>query len=235
MTPAPSLPAKKTFVQSLIKGYGLPVVCILGSIILLLISVRPALTKIQALRNEQAEIKKLLSVLTNKIENIESFAARGEALDLDFALFDQAVPSESNIPTLLIQLQTIAKQAGVEITVLQFGGQIGAAAGTGVERKWFEVRVKFASRSSIANFRKLLQTLETATRIIDVESVRYTAAVNEKTKALTLANELTLVSYYTPKPEPSPETPLTFSFDDPTFNENSEVLEGLTPYKTEIP
>ena len=104
MTPAPSLPAKKTFVQSLIKGYRLPVVCILGSIILLLISVRPALTKIQALRNEQAEIKRLLSVLTNKIEKLESFAARGEALDLDFELFDQAVPSESSIPTLLIQI-----------------------------------------------------------------------------------------------------------------------------------
>ena len=63
MTPAPSFPAKKTFVQSLIKGYGLPVLCILGSIILLLISVRPALTKIQVLRDEQAEIKKLLSTL----------------------------------------------------------------------------------------------------------------------------------------------------------------------------
>lgn len=235
MTPAPALPAKKTFVQSLIKGYGLPVVCILGSIILLLISVRPALTRIQALRNEQAEIRKLLSVLTNKIEKLESFATRGEALDLDFELFDQAVPSESNIPTLLIQIQAVAKQAGVEISALQFGGQIGAAAGTGVEQRWFEVRVKFASQSSMTNFRKLLQTLETATRIIDVESVRYTATVNEKTKALTLTNELTLVSYYTSKTAPSPETPIAFSFDDPTFNENSQVLEGLTPYKTEIP
>jgi len=156
-------------------------------------------------------------------------------LDQDFELFDQAVPSESNIPTLLIQIQAVAKHAGVEISALQFGGQIGAAAGTGVERRWFEVRVKFASQSSITNFRKLLQTFETATRIIDIESVRYTATVNEKTKALTLTSELTLVSYYTPNPVPSPETPITFSFDDPTFDENSQVLEGLTPYKTEIP
>lgn len=224
---------KKLVDHPLVKGYGLPVGCILISFVLLLIAVRPTFNKIMALRAEQAAARDSLSALTTKVEQLEGFASQSEALDGEFKRFDQAVPSESNVPTLLTQIQAIATLSGVDIAAMQFGGE-ARAAGTAAEgQKWAEVRLKLVVEGSFDNIVKLLQTLESATRVIDVESVQYNVQAGEG--ASTLAAELTLIAYYTSEPTLSAETPITFSFADEAFERNSQVLLRLTPYETSIP
>jgi len=234
-----TLPAKlqKIFDQPLIKGFGLPVLLIILSFILLLFAVRPAVGKVKSLRREQVVVQQSLSALTAKVEQLESFASQAEALDGEFKRFDQAVPSESNVPTLLTQTQAIATTSGVSITAMQFGGEGGVAAGT-VEtgQLWSsEVRVKLVVEGSFDNVVKLLQTLESASRLIDVETLSYSTQTGAEGGGAVLAAELTLVSYYTAKPVLLPETPLTFSFTDPSFVLYAQVLLRLTPYETQIP
>lgn len=237
MTSRLSLPIglKKFLDQPLIKGYGFSVGCIIISLILLLVVVRPTFGRIAVLRAEQAAARDSLSALTTKAGQLESFASQSEALDGEFKRFGQAVPSESNVPTLLTQIQTIATLSGVDITAMQFGGETGARVteeGMEEEQRRSEVRLKFASESTFDDFLKLLEAFEGATRVIDVETVQY-SVTEEETSALRA--ELTLISYYTLKPVLLPETPITFSFTDPAFERNSQVLLRLTPYETEIP
>ena len=225
MTPALPLPDKKLLGQTIVGGYGLPVICLFGSLILLLVTVRPTFTKIQELRVEQAEAERRSALLDSKVQQLEKFASIEDVLDPDFDLFSQAVPFESDVPALLTQIQTIANQARVKIAVLQFGGEIVKTAEAG-----FEVRIKFSSKSSGDRFRELLRLFEKATRIIDVESLRYRVAAGEG-GALALQADLNLISYYTQEPILSPEAPLALDLTDPAFERNSEVLKSLTPYE----
>lgn len=228
------LELRKILDHPFIKSYGVPAGAILIAAVLLLLSVRPAVGKILKLREEQTTAQETLAALTAKVQKLEDFAAAAAALDEEFKRFDQAISSESNVPTLLTQVQTITSHAGVKVTVLQFGGVGGEAEGTAEPERLNEVRLKLTVEGSFDNIVKLLQTLETATRLIDVESVGYSVQETEG-GASALAAELTLISYYTSRPTLSPETPVTFSFTDEAFERNSQVLQRLTPYETEIP
>ncbi|NIT03396.1 type 4a pilus biogenesis protein PilO, partial [Candidatus Saccharibacteria bacterium] len=149
MTAAIALPIQKSIINPLLKGYGFPVACILGSLVLLLLSIRPAYTKIQDLRVRRAQTERVLALLSNKVAKLEEFASREEALTQDFERFNRAVTSESNIPELLTQIQTIATETGVKITVLQFGGELRPSPGVGSGVvSGFEARIKFASQGS---------------------------------------------------------------------------------------
>lgn len=222
----------KVLQHSFVKDYGISIGAVLVAVVLLLISVRPAVEKILELREEQAVAQEKLTALTAKVQQLEDFTTKADILNREFAHFDQAVPSESDVPAILIQIQTIASRSGVTIAALQFSGGVEIVTGEGVlgQKRFSELRIKFSSESSFADLLRLLQTFETATRVIDVETVRYTAEVGKK-----VAAELTLLAYYTPKPTLSLETPITFDFADPTFERNSEVLQRLTLYKTETP
>lgn len=221
-----------------IKGYGFPAGAALVAIIILLLSVRPVVGKIMQLRREQVSSQEMLSVLTVKVQKLEDFEANPEVLDEEFTRFDQAIPSEIGVPTLLTQIQTVANTAGVKVTVLQFGGVGGGAReteeGEAGPEQLNEVRLKLSVEGSFDNIVKLLQTLETATRLIDAESVGYNIQEAEMGTP-TLTAELTLISYYISTPSLVPENPITFSFADEAFQRNSEVLQRMTPYKTEIP
>jgi len=236
MIPKLSLPTKLggIFNYPLIRGFGLPILLIGISVTLLLVIARPTLGKVIALQTERATTQNSLSTLAAKIEQLENFASRSEALDDEFKRFNQAVPSESSVPALLTQLQEIANLSGVTITAMQFGGRDIPAEGAAGGQGWFEVRVRVTLESGFDSLLKLLKTLETASRLIDVESLQYSARTSQEGGSV-LGTELTFVSYYTAKPVLLPEMPITFSFTDPSFERNSQVLQRLTPYETSIP
>lgn len=220
--------------HSFSRDYGVAVGAVLVAIVLLSVSVRPAVEKIRKLREEQASAQETLTVLTAKVQQLESFAAETEVVDREFEHFNRAIPSKSDVPSILTQIQKIAAASGVNVTAMQFGGggtpTEGAAGGQG----WSGVRVKLVVEGSFDNVVRLLQTLESASRLIDVETVRYNAQTSAEGGS-TLSVELTLRAYYTAKPVLLPQAPITFSFTDPSFERNSQVLQRLTPYETEIP
>lgn len=229
------LELRKVLSHPLIRDYGVSAGSVIVAIVLLLLFVRPLVGRILRLREEQTTDQETLTALTVKVQQLEDFVAAATTLDEEFERFDQAIPSEVNVPTLLTQVQTVANTAAVKVTVLQFGGvggeaEEGAAGSKGLN----EVRLKLAVEGSFNNLVKLLQTFETATRLIDVESVGYSIQEAE-TRTSTLTAELTLISYYISAPTPEPEDPITFSFADPNFERNSQVLQRLTPYETQVP
>lgn len=221
--------------HSFSRDYGVAVGAVLVAIVLLLVSVRPAVEKIRKLREEQTSAQETLTVLTVKVQQLESFAAETEVIDREFEHFNRAIPSESDIPSILIQIQKIATVSGVNITAMQFGGGGIPAEGAAGGQGWSEVRVKLVVVGSFDNVAKLLQTLEAASRLIDVETVSYSTQTGVEGGGAVLAAELTLRSYYTAKPVLLPQAPITFSFTDPSFERNSQVLQRLTPYETSIP
>lgn len=213
--------------RAVLKGYGFPVICIILSIILFLVVTRPTFNRMKELGVEQTSAQERLSSLSEKIDKLEDLSETDmkSQLESSFEEFDRAIPSESNIPVLLTQVSLIAQQSGVSVVALQYGGEL---ADEEAEATTAEVRVTFSPKGSFNNLLTLLQTLEKASRVIDVESVKYSA--QEGTGSSMLQAELVLVSYYTATPVLEPETPVTLNFDSAGFEKNLETLSKLTPY-----
>jgi len=219
----------KTFLgRPLVRNYGHFAGCVLLSLILLLVDGRFVWPRIMAIRADREAAQQTLSALVEKVAKLRDFTGEWEAEELDtqFDRFDQAVPSESDVPALLTQVQSIAYQNGVDITALQFGGE---GSGTGDAQAQKEVRLNFSSTSSFDNLLQLLKAFEVTSRLIDVESVQYTAS----SETSDVSAQLILVSYYIPEPTPQITDPITFSYGDADFVRNSMILVRLSPYETE--
>jgi Tfp pilus assembly protein PilO len=204
----------------------------LGGIVLLLVVVRPSIGKIQDLNRDQDLARGTLDMLSSKVDQLESFADNSQLLEVDFAAFDKAIPSESDVPGLLTQLQMIADEAKVEITSLQFSGGVGvravdAAAPSGT---FSELRVKSTLKGKRSALLSLLRILESTSRIIDTESFSYTS---EMEAGGDLHIEAVLVSYYTEERTLPYTVPINFDGSDTAFQRNLDLLGRLSSYDTE--
>jgi len=217
----------------LVRSYGLFVSSIFLSLVLLWVGARSAWMQIQALKLEQSLARQTLSSLTTKVGQLEALTEdwAAEELDSRFESFDRAVPSESSIPALLTEIQAIAQKCGAGISSLQFSESVSSEEST--SRGWEEVRLNFTSTSSFAVLQSLLQTMEVASRVIDVETIQFSTGSDTGTGTADVQTTMVLISYYTPEPVLQPETPITFSPSGSDFIKASMILNRFTPYEVE--
>lgn len=208
-----------------VRSYGPPILFALLGVVLLLVLALPSWGRFQDLRQQVADEKLRITTLQEKNAKLLDMADQSAAVDEGFALFDQAVASESKIPELLTQVQKISDSCGVSVTTLQFGGETEQAGG-----RVQEVRLQYAIESSFSELNCLVSAIEGTSRLIDMESLRYSSNVNEETGAVTLSTQSTLISYYTQTPVLNPDNPITFSLSDPTYLRNLDLLEAFKIY-----
>jgi len=208
-----------------VRRYGLPLGSLLLGILLLFFAALPGLNRVLELQEKISDEEARLTVLKEKTEVLADFAGQKELLEEEFALFDGAVPSLEDVPGLLTEVQTISALAGVEITALQFGSKAGKGKGAAGE-----VSLRYASEGNFPDLLELARDFETASRVIDWESLSYNLQINRETGQEVISAEATLISPYTSEPLLVPENPITFSFADSNFIFSEEILRTLTSY-----
>jgi len=208
-----------------VRTWGIPIVLILVGILLIVLGAIPAWGRIQEQREDITAVQERIEALKEKNRKLLDFSDQSAEIDQQFAVFDQAVVSESQVPELLTQVQQISNGCGVDVTTLQFSGETQTTGG-----KWQEVRLQYAADSSYTQLACLVSALERASRLIDLESLRYSVSINQDTGRETVSSQIVLVSYYTPTPTLNPDTPITFSLSDPTFLRNAELLKDFKAY-----
>jgi Tfp pilus assembly protein PilO len=214
--------------KALLRGYALPIICIVLSLVLLFVLTLPTFNRMKELGTEQETTQERLSSLSEKIDILEDFSQTKPRTQLEsyFDDFDQAIPSENDVPALLTQVELIAQKSGVAVVALQYGGELASEEEAATSA---EVRVTFSPKGSFSSLLRLLQEFEKASRVIDVETVKYSA--QEGAGYSMLQAELVLVSYYTSTPTLKVNTPITLDFDNTNFEENVQTLSKLTLYE----
>lgn len=220
--------------QPEMRKYGLPIVLLLlGALLLVFVGI-PSFNKIRRLQSQIGTEEGRVLILQAKSRKLLDFTDQGTYVDEQAALFEEAIASGSEVPGLLTQVQEISNSCGMEVTALQFGGEVSpeegeeaGSQGEGVR----EIRLQFASEGTFRELTCLLEALESAGRLVDLESLSYSTETGEEVASDLISTEAILLSYYIPDPLLVPDNPITFSFSDPTYVEAAEVLETLTPYK----
>uniref|UniRef100_A0A832E0M0 Type 4a pilus biogenesis protein PilO n=1 Tax=candidate division WWE3 bacterium TaxID=2053526 RepID=A0A832E0M0_UNCKA len=208
-----------------VRAWGPPTVFFLLGILLIMLGAIPSWGKIQDLQSQISTERDRIAALEEKNGKLLDFADQSNEVDKQFKIFDQAIASESKVPELLTQVQTISDSCGTTVTTLQFGGESGKAVGS-----LQEVRIQYASESYFSELVCLIAAVEKASRLIDMESLRYNLNVNEDTGEEIITAQATLLSYYTPTPQLLPDTPVTFSLSDPKFLRNADLLKEFKVY-----
>ena len=204
-----------------VRTYGVPVVLLLLAALLFALLAVPTWDAIGSLEDRITEEEGRVEILKEKSMKLLDFVDQSDLLDRQFTLFDQAVTSESKVPELLTQIQSLSDSCGLSVKTLQFGGESAQEKG-----KVREVRVQYAAKSSFTQLTCLVAAFESASRLIDVESLRYNSSESDS-GVIFLSPEATLIAYYTPEASPILDTPLTFSFSSATYIKTTGILEAL--------
>jgi len=208
-----------------VRTWGPPIILFIIGILLIVLGAIPSWRKTQDLQSDIVAEQDRIVALKEKNRQLLDFSDQSVEIDKQFTIFDHAISSENKVPELLTQVQKISGACGVKVTTLQFGGEKEKTSG-----KLQEVRLQYASESSFSRLTCFLSAIEKASRLIEMESLRYSLSVNEDTGAQVITAQSTLLSYYTPTPQLSPDNPLTFSLSDERFLKNIELLKGFKTY-----
>jgi len=220
------MPTSQSFLnRPEVRTWGIPLGSILIGILLIVLGVIPAWGEVKDLRIKVSSEKDRITALQEKSKKLSDLAGQAEGIDKQFAVFDQAVTSESKVPELLTQIQKISNSCHVKVTTMQFGGETQKAGGN-----LLEVRLQYASESSLSRLKCLVSSLEGASRLIDFESLRYNLSIDTETKAESILTQATLISYYTPTPQLLPDNPIDFSLSDPDILQGAELLKKFKTY-----
>lgn len=208
-----------------VRTWGPPVAFLLIGILSIFLGSIPTWGIIQERQADITAEGKRIEALKEKNRKLLDFADQSAEIDKQFAVFDQAIASENQVPELLTQIQKISTSCGVKVTTLQFSGESQKAG-----EKLQEVRLQYSTESSFSRLVCLVSALEGASRLIDLESLRYSSSIGEETGKETFTAQATLLSYYTPTPVLLPDNPINFSLSGPQFLRNAELLKEFKIY-----
>ncbi|OGC61271.1 hypothetical protein A3J33_04190 [candidate division WWE3 bacterium RIFCSPLOWO2_02_FULL_53_10] len=211
--------------SSEVRTWGMPILLIPAGLLLIVLGAIPTWGKIQQLQTDITDERDRIEALKEKNRKLLDFSDQSAEIDKQFDAFDQAIASESKVPELLTQVQKISSNCSTEVTTLQFSGETQTTGG-----KIQEVRLQYASESSSSQLVCLISAIEKASRLIDLESLRYSSNVNEDSGVETITAQAILLSYYTPTPVLLPDNPITFSLSDSQFLQNAELLKDFKVY-----
>lgn len=205
---------------------------VLGLLVVLLIAI-PRVSNLSQLKTEIKDNQSKLGSLKEKYVRLTDLLAHQEALESDLSFIDAALPEKENIPELLSQIEKIASESGVSIRALHFGTGPSEPGKAGKEKKYSTVQLQAEADGSYANLGSFLTNLENASRLIFVDSLRFSQETIRDTQRLRVS--LALTSFYVSLPgEITLSRPVTLNLNSPSLSNVLEVIKPLRIYKITI-
>jgi len=138
------------------------------------IFVLPSWNKAGVLSDEKTLKEKQLTDLHSVVVNIDELSAKYEKSKADLDKLSLAIPSEPQLPELLIQFEDIIKSNGMIINNVEFADEGTSTRGeTSIKGSVRIIRVKLATEGSYSNFKNLLNGIEHNIRLMDVTSMGF--------------------------------------------------------------
>lgn len=184
-----------------------------------------------------------LVILRQKNEKLSGILSEIKTLESNAEAVQTTLPVSDDVPTLIMQLEQIAKQSGMTVQHLGFGGGEGAAApraseaSRGAEEKETtgvrKISVTMVVTGSYPSLQTFLQNLEGASRVVNVTNFRFSPMQKEGEAALTIT--LGVEAFYLAAAESvPPETPLTLDTASKEYIELIRKVKALRVYRSEV-
>ncbi len=202
-------------------------------------------------RRQMATYEGNLLGVRQKSEKLSEILSEIKTVESNLEVVRQALPVEDDIPSLLTQLEQVAKQSGVGVQHLGFGEgksvskgeeeegeEGGPASSAGKVKKISLTAVVDGSYSALQTF---FRNLENTSRVVNVTNFRFSPAQKKEEglpagrQGQALSVTLGLEAFYLASAEAvAPEAPLTLDTTSKEYIELIRKVKALRVYKSEV-
>jgi len=142
-----------------------------ASIFFALLAINPTLSTIAKLKKEIADSKFVEQKLSQKINSLSSLSQQYLTVQDDIIYVLDAIPEKTEAPTLIAQVQSIAKNSSVNITTIETSPINLNNQQSGLNS---EFNFNIAAEGSYEDIQTFLSNLTTMQRVISVDSISIT-------------------------------------------------------------
>ncbi|MCL5113586.1 MAG: type 4a pilus biogenesis protein PilO [Patescibacteria group bacterium] len=140
-----------------------------------LFAINPTLSTIAKLRKELADNKFVDQKLQEKINNLSALQQKYSLMQTDVPVVLDSIPQDPEVPLLLGQIQSIAKNSNVTFNNLQ-SFQVEAVSSSTNQNKYSSFSFSASLQGSYNDLIKFLSTLVNMQRVISIETI----SINKK-------------------------------------------------------
>ena len=141
-------------------------------IFFIVFAIRPTLVTIAQLVKQTKDQKLVVTELEKKINNLAEAQKNYLAVSDDLNLVEEALPGKANLSLLTRQIETLARQAGVNIVNLRFSN-ISLLQTNAPKGERIEVLFSFNGLGDYQNLKNFLNSLTSLKRIILIEAFSF--------------------------------------------------------------
>jgi Tfp pilus assembly protein PilO len=184
---------------------------------------------------KEAEIAKAVALnaqLRDKLENLNKMKNLEKVVTDYSDLVTRVLVNEPMVPELLTQVDTIAKESGLEVTKLTYSytEADNTAANAGA---YPYINVSLGAEGNYEQLITFFETLEKAARVVYVQNFRYSEETTDSTK--TLAMQVTLASpYLDVESKPNTDEPVKIDIASKDFIALVAELKKLKYYEPRV-
>jgi len=177
---------KDTIINFLVPLVALGVCVLVGFVV-----IWPYMSALPSLREELQQKRDLAEQLSDKLAKLNTLADFKGTVGEDEELITKVLVSDAAVPELLTQIDTIGKEAGLQVTKLSYSFDESAAGKTAPAAKDGKVEeapaydyviVTYGTLGTYAQLKTFLSVLEGSARFVDAESLRYSLSAESGEK-----------------------------------------------------
>ena len=212
-------------IKSVILGFIVPLVCFVVSVILITLIIVPAIKTFPANTREVNNKQGQINILKNKVEVLEKLVDFKTVVDEDFVLMTTAIPSESQVPQLLTQIDQISNESGLAVVSMNYTMSTVLAG---------EINVTLTSSGNYDQIINFLSNLERSSRIIELDNLRYGENKDMEGNTTLLVTFVLKSPYLISSSKAITTDPLNLDITDSNFISVLNKIKGLKIYKYSI-
>ncbi len=140
-----------------------------------LFAINPTISTIVRLRRELTDNHFTEKQLTQKINNLSSLGRQYQVLEADIPYVTASMPKDPQISLLVAQLQSLAKDAGVDLSGLQTF-QVEVTTPKTAQKKFSSFTFSLIAEGGYNNILKLIDSISNMQRVVSLDII----AINRK-------------------------------------------------------
>jgi len=171
-----------------------------------------------------------------KSEKLSEILSEVKTVEGNLKVVRQALPVEDDVPTLITQLEQVAKQSGVGVQHLGFGeGKDAAEEGEEEAEGVKTISLTAVVDGSYSALQTFLRNLENTSRVITVTNFRFSPAQKKEEEESVLSVTLGLEAFYLGDVEGVlAEVPLILDTSSKEYIDLIRKVKALRVYRSEV-
>ncbi len=227
-------PEQPKTIKDTLLNFIVPIVSLVITLILVFAVLMPSLQSAPDLKEELQNARNLEGQLRTKLGVLNKLLDFEVIVDENAKLFTKALADEASVPELLTQIDTIAKESGLEVTKLSYSiTDVGGAEDDETAITYQAVIVNLGTLGGYNQITTFLQNLSNSARLVDVVSYRFSGE-NDEDGFNYAATFILRSPYLAVESQAITDAAITVDISDPEFQSVLEKIKALKHYDISV-